>query len=256
MNHMDEGLLQAYADEELAGHARTTVEGHLGTCLSCHAELDELRSASEELTRGLLLLSDPQAEIDQYAVGWPRRPGAKRLTRMAALPRAAVLVLALGTAAAAMIPGSPVYRLINPAPRAAQVESAAPPSAAQPIATSTAAAAAAAPAEAGVSIEPLNGEVRVVLRAGSELRVRASIASSPRAGVFATGAAAQARFDASPGRIEVTGAESGDLRIEMPRGAVTTVMVNGRDYLRSNDGEIQLFAPADSRADAEVTFHP
>jgi hypothetical protein len=255
MNHMDEGLLQAYVDEELGGDERVTVERHLGDCLTCRAELRELRSAAEDLSRGLLLLDAPAPEARKYAVAEPRRPAKRGAWGLAALPRAAVLVLGLGTAAAAMVPGSPLYRWIHPEAQTAQVATAERAATTQPEAP-TAAVTMAAPAESGVSIEPLDGEVRVVVRAASALRIRASIGDSPRAGVFATGPAADARFDAAPGRIEITGADSGELRVEMPRAAATTIVVNGRDYLRAANGQIHLSAPAEARAETEVVFHP
>ena len=253
MNHMDEGLLQAYVDDELPGEERTTVERHLGDCLACRAELRELRSASDAFSAGLLLLERAQPEARKYAVMTPRSGRARGSWGLSMLPRAAVLVLALGTAASAMVPGSPLYRWLRPAREVASVERAVPAAttAEEPVTTAVAPA-----PEAGISIEPLDGAVEVVLSAAPELRIRASIAESGRAGVFATGAAAAARFDAAPGRIVVTGADAGELRIEMPRAATTTVTVNGRRYLRAEGGQINLSAPADARGETEVVFHP
>ena len=228
MNHMDEGLLQAYVDGELPGEERTTVERHLGDCLTCRAELRELRSASEAFSAALGLLERPSPEARKYAVMMPRSGRARGWWGRSMLPRAAVLVLGLGTAASAMVPGTPLHRWLRPTPEVATVQRAAPAAAEAPVAAATAAA-----PEAGISIEPLDGVVEVLLTAAPELRIRASIAESPRAGVFATGAAAGARFDAAPGRIVVTGADAGELRIELPRSAVTTVSVNGRLYLRA-----------------------
>jgi hypothetical protein len=251
MNHMDEGLLQAYVDDELPGEERVSVERHLGDCLTCRSELRDLRSAAAELTRGLLLLETAGPRARQYAVISPRTKPARGSWGLSMLPRAAVLVLGLGTAAAAMVPGSPLYRWLRPTPEVAQVQRTAPIPAAAPAPMATAAA-----AEAGVSIEPVNGEVLVALSAAPELSIRASLGESGRAGVFATGPAAEAHFETAPGRILVSGARAGELRIEMPRTAITTVTVNGRQYLRAEGGEINLSAPADARGASEVTFHP
>jgi hypothetical protein len=154
-----------------------------------------------------------------------------------------------------MIPGSPLRELLRPGPEPVEVA-----------ATATRAAPAVEPAppvemvapETGLSIEPVDGVVTVVLRdADPGLRIRALLSESPRAGVFATGAATSARFDTGPGRIEVVGIGAGDLRVEIPRDARSaTVAVNGRDYLVKEGDELRLTASAGGRAGAEVEFRP
>src|SRR5687768_1049607 len=114
MSHVDEGRLQAYVDEELPGEDRLGVERHLGGCLTCRAELRELRSAAADLSRGLRLVDGAGPAVARDAVVVPSR-GAPGGWGISALPRAAALVLALGSAAAAMVPGSPLYRWIRPA---------------------------------------------------------------------------------------------------------------------------------------------
>jgi hypothetical protein len=254
MNHLDEGLLQAYADDELLGPELGSVELHLEDCLACRAELRDLRGLGEALTRALSLLDHPPVAEPAAgtAVAAPRsRPGWRR--RFAALPRAAVLVFGVAVGASAMIPGWPLHRLISPEE---SVERTAAAPRQEPVAL-------AAPveefvAETGVSIEPVDGEVRVVLRqASSDLKVRASLSPGPRASVFVSGPAADARFETAPGRIVVEGLGSGELRIELPNTARTaTVEVNGREYLRKRGDQLHLLAPVDDWNGTEVNFRP
>jgi hypothetical protein len=155
------------------------------------------------------------------------------------LPRAAMFLLFAGAAASATIPGSPVRRWLG-------MEEAPATIADQEAASSTGEAPAvptpAQPFESGVSVEAADGAVEIVLRdAGGDLRVRALLVEGTRAGVYAAGDAATSRFLTGAGRIEVLNARAGDLRIELPRdAAVATVVVNGREYLRKQDGRLDL----------------
>ena len=253
MTHVDEGRLQALLDEELHAGERAEVETHLRDCLACRTELAGLRDAGAAFGEAMLLLERPRPVARDYAIAWPRR-GAGGWARVAgALPRAAVLVLGFAAAAAAVVPGSPLRGWVEGLgePEAAPV-AIAPVSAELP----EAAPDVEAPPESGVLVDPLNGTVRVDLRdAGTRLGVRASLSDAAQAGVFATGAAADARFDTGPGRIEVVGAGSGELRIELPRGASSaTVTVNGVEYLRKEGDQLRLVAPAEDSAGAEVRF--
>src|SRR5690606_30227745 len=150
------------------------------------------------------------------------------------LARAATLVFGFAAAASATIPGSPVRGwlggLLSPEPELAAVSApeAARAPAAEPMAASVEAA-----AEAGISVLPEQGEVRSVPRdASPELTIRAVLVDHPRAGVWASGEAASARFGSGAGRIEVEGAGPGELRIELPRAAYDAiVVVNGTPYL-------------------------
>jgi anti-sigma factor RsiW len=258
MNHLDEGLLQAYADDELPGDERSSVEVHLEGCLACRSELRDLGSLGEQLTAALSLLDRPApAAAGSASAAGALRPAQPRWSGwrrgVAALPRAAVLVFGVAVGASAMIPGSPLHRLISPEP-AAEGGVVAP----QREAVALAAPVEEFTAEAGVSIEPLNGEVRVVLRAASpDLKVRASLSTGARASVLASGPAAEARFETAPGRIVVEGLGSGELRIELPGAArAATVEVNGREYLRKQGDQLHLLAPADDRNGTEVNFRP
>ena len=262
MNHTNEGLLQAHLDGELDGDARLAVDAHLRECLACRGEMRELREMSRELSGALLLLEAPSApEARAYTVSFPKQRAPRVWTRGAgALPRAAALVLLATGAASAMIPGWPLHDLLRGERDPVEIAVAPPP-----VATTTMSAPAeaeraprAAAPEAGVSIEPVDGAVMVVVRdADPQLRIRALLSESGRAGVYATGGASAARFETGPGRIEVVGTGTGDLRIEIPRDARSaTVVVNGRDYLVKEGDQLPLTGPAGERAGAEVSFTP
>jgi hypothetical protein len=254
MNHLDEGQLQAYIDDELSSDECASVDCHLRECLSCRAELRDLRSLASELTSALAILDRPTPVVTSVGGGARvARPSVWR-GRLAALPRAAVLVFGVAVGASAMIPGSPLHRLITSEP-APQGPVDVPR---QEVAARTTAAVEEFVPEAGVSIEPLDGAVRVVLRGASpDVRVNASLSAAGRASVLARGPAAAARFETAPGRIVVEGAEAGELRIELPLAAtVATVEVNGREYLRKVGEQLHLLVPAHDRNGTEVIFHP
>ena len=245
--HVNEGRLQTYADGELPDAENAEVELHLGVCVACRAESARLRDLSNDFSEAMDRLV-PAVQNAVFAPADTRRaPSAERLRR--ALPRAAVFLIGVAAAASATVPGSPVRdwlaRAITPPPRVAPV-------AAHP---APVAAPAAAP-EAGVSVDPLNGAVRVTLRgARDDLLVRAEIVEGPRAGVYATGEAVSARFRTAPGSIEVDGIGEGELRVELPRAALSaTVSVNGREYLRKEGDQLRLSMPAAGRSATAVTF--
>lgn len=262
MNHTNEGQLQAYLDGELDGESRLAVDEHLSGCLPCRGEMRELREMSAELAGALLLLDGAALpEAGTHTVGFPRQRAPRVWTRRAsALPRAAALVFLVAGAASAMIPGSPLYDALRGEPEPVEVAAAPEPAVTTTMAApaeSAQGARAAAP-EAGVSIEPVDGAVTVVVRdADPQLRIRALLSESGRAGVYATGPASAARFDTGPGRIEVAGTGAGELRIEIPREARSaTVVVNGEDYLVKQGDQLQLTAAAGGKAGAEVLFTP
>lgn len=260
MTHVAEGVLQALADGELSGEGRRVAERHIDACEACREELEQLRSASLELAGALSLLDHPAPQRrDNLFAGQPRREAQRTWGMSRSLPRAAVLVLGFAAAASATIPGSPVRAwlgdLMSPETRVVAVSTPAP-APAEPQPTGTAAAVEEAAAEAGISVLPSQGEVRIVLRdASPELTVHALVVDQPRAGVFARGEAAAARFSTGPGRIEVEGAGSGELRIELPRSSrLATVMVNGREYLIREGDQLRLFVPAQYGAEQKVSF--
>lgn len=256
MNHIDEGRLMALLDDELAPEERSQVEQHVRECLPCRAELAELTSAAGTLTGALALADGVSPQGRGLAIGWPRAT-TRAHGSWSALPRAAVLVLGFAAAASATISGSPVRSWLADLARSDQAQlTEAPTARAEP--APEPAAAPAAVAEAGVSVLPLEGSVRIVLRDVSpDLRIRAVLSQGSSAWVYATGDAASARFQTAPGRIEVSGATLGELRIELPGSASSaTVVVEGREYLRKDGERLQLTAGPQGRAATEVTFQP
>lgn len=258
--HLDEGVIQALADGELGTGDTRRVESHLTGCLVCRREMDGLQEASRALRGALRMLDRAPGSVGAPApvpasAAVPRRLAAR--SGWSALPRAAVIVLGLGLAAAASatVPGSPVRAWVESLLQGSGVgdtPTAIAPQAAEPPAI----AADQAPVEAGVSITVTGGTVRVVLAdAGPGLFVRALLTDGDRAGVYASGAASDARFTTGPGRIDVSGASGGSLRVEIPRGAASaTIVVNG-DVLVTMEGAV-LRAPsgADPGPGGAVTF--
>jgi hypothetical protein len=263
MRHVNEGVLLALEDGELPADEAVRVAEHLEECELCREELSLLQDAAFLLRRELDVgdVAAP-AVSDTTIQSLRRRAGASTVRRGGGrwgdLRRAAVLVLGFAAAASATIPGSPVNRwirdLVQPEPaarvaaeRETEATAVAPPSAVESDTFAD---------ETGVSVLPEGGAVEVVLRdASAELRVKAVLVEQPRAGVFAAGSASSARFSTAPGRIEVTGAAGGELRVELPRAArVATVEVNGRRYISKEGDQLRLTVPADDGAGAEVNF--
>ncbi len=246
--HVDEGILQAYADGELADAERGEVELHLRICLACRAAMAELQSLARDFS-GAVELLQPAERGSIYAPADTRRPRRGGAVRRA-LPRAAVFLVGVAAAAAAATPGSPVRGWVErwSATSAPAVQALPPERAALP-----------APApvpEAGVSVEPLDGAVRVALRgAADEVLVRAEVVEGPRAGVYAVGTAATARFRTAPGAIEVDGVEGGEVRVELPRAARSaSVTVNGREYVRKEADQLRLSVPSADRSTSSISF--
>lgn len=256
MTHLEEGTLQALLDDELPPGDRARADAHLAACSACAGELAELRGLTERTSAllGLVEAAPPVLQA-QAAFARHRRTGGALVQARRALPRAAVLVLAVaGAAAAAVVPGSPVREwasaLAAPA-RVAQEQPALPEP--QPAAPE---AAAAETAPKAVSILPSEGRVRIAVSGSSpELRVRARLVPGAKAEVTATGAAATARFRTGPGSIEVLGAGPGELVVTLPADAdAAFVEVNGRVYAAKQDGRLRSLAPRVAGSAEEPVF--
>lgn len=244
--HVEEGVLQALADGELDAAAAERVERHLIDCAACRDELDSLHQASLALSGALRELDRPATATTPFRPAVARRSAA--WSGWDALPRAAVLVLGLAAAASATIPGSPVRDWMESLiPR--EPDAVASRAGDAPIESAGAAPQPAELSEAGVSVAAENGAIRVaVTEAGAGLLVTAVLTDGERGGVYATGPAAGARFTTGPGRIGVAGAESGGLRVEIPRGAATaSLSVNGRVYVTKDGDSLRLADPATGR---------
>ena len=234
MNHPAEGTLQAFLDGETAGADTSALERHLRECDRCQGDLHALRAANDELVGALALLNFPA----------PIRTARQQIARRRArtvwgvpLGRAAVLLIGVSTALSATIPGSPVRDWIagawgdNAAPEAAVSVL---KSDAAPVVEETAAPL----PSAGVSVRPADGRMRVVfVRPARGLRVIARLHDGEQVEVSATGLASGARFRTGPDRIEIANADTGEVRIEIPRTAARFALeVDGR-VLLSKEGE-------------------
>jgi anti-sigma factor RsiW len=242
--HLAEGILQALLDAELPPPERAEAEAHLAGCPACTGELRGLRAAGER-TSALLAQADVAAPVAQAQMALRRRRVAARQSRFAetrrALLRAAALVLGLAGVAAAAVPGSPVRAWIEDtvlpherAPQAQEIQPAPAPAAPAP-----------APEEfSGVTVQPLDGRVRVALTGAADLRLTVRSSSEPGAKVLHAGLEPGARFHYSRGRVELAGARGGEVTVELPRDAEATVVeVNGRVYVAKDGGELRPLVP-------------
>lgn len=259
MTHLGEGTLQELLDGELDPDARARADAHLASCRACAGELAELRSMNAR-TSALLGMADAvppvmaaQAHFARHRRGAAGTSGALAQARRA-LPRAAVLVLAVaGAAAAAVVPGSPVREWVA---RVTVEERAAEPALPAPAPAPAAEETVAAAAPKAVSILPDGGRVRIAVTGSSaELRVRTRLSDEAQAQVTATGAAVSARFRTGPGRIEIVGAGPGEVVVDLPRGAdAAFVEVNGRVVAAKEGKTLRSLAPRVAGSSEEPVF--
>lgn len=228
VDHIPEERLLAYLDDELEGSLRAAVAEHLLGCRRCAGRLDGLRSASRLLSRALAHqdVAPPEAGLRIRRESRGSR-GARRTARVAWI-RAAALVLVVGGASAAAIPGSPVRGWIEQ-------------SVDRIFAGSESADEQALPAQSdagvsGVAAKPLYGRIVVdVLGAapGTTLRVRA--VDGPEAAAWS----AAGRYRTGPGHIEVLAGGGGDVRVDLPRDATfAEVRVEGEPVSRLTDSQL------------------
>ncbi len=233
MNHLDDGTLQAFLDDELPSPERAAAAEHLLECEEC-------RAAREELARANAVVSKAVAVLDTAtpARSAPAARAGGRWFGGGSLVKAASLTLLLAAAAsAAVVPGSPVRDWIvrtvapEPEPPAPVVEEPAAPVEVVPI---------------GVSMLPVGAvEVLVSEVEGSTLRLVETDGES--VGVSAAGAETDPVFRTAPGRIEVRGAVGGEITIELPRSlSAARVVVDGEVYAEKEAGELRLMVPAET----------
>lgn len=254
MTHLGEGTLQEWLDGELAPGPRAEADAHLAACRECAGELAELRSlnARASALMGMVEAAPPMLAAQARIARHRRGSGAMAQARRA-LPRAAVLVLAVaGAAAAAVVPGSPVREWVE----RVTVEAREPAPALPAPAPAPEVEAPPAVAPKAVSILPADGKVHVAVTGSSpELRVRARLSDEPQAQVTATGAAVSARFRTGPGRIEVVGAGPGEVVVDLPRGAEAAfVEVNGRVVAAKEGAGLRSLAPRVAGSAEEPVF--
>lgn len=267
MDHPGDGRLLAHLDGELPDDAEGRVREHLDACLPCRRRRDELERASEALSEALGALDVEPPERAAGTVRTEAGPGAGDRNAVdptgadgavppdddgAAAPvrrsrdpgpgrgaiwKAAVLVLTVGAAASAAVPGSPVREWIAESTRrvagAIAGEDRTAPSAPEPPRPAGVSIRAEGPAEISIS-EPADG-----LR----LRIRTS------GGTLLSVAGRGARYRAGDGRIDVTGPEGPELRIDLPSSVPVRVTVEGALLLeQGDDGRLTVLA-----AEADTT---
>jgi anti-sigma factor RsiW len=259
MTHLGEGTLQELLDGELAPGPRAQADAHLALCRECAGQLAELRSMNARTSAllGLVEAAPPMIAAQAHFARHRRGAGAGTdalAQARRALPRAAVLVLAVaGAAAAAVVPGSPVREWVA---RVTVSERAAEPALPAPAPAPSVEERVVEVAPKAVSILPEGGRVRVAVTGSSpELRVRARLSDEPQAQVTATGAAVSARFRTGPGRIEIVGAGPGEVVVDLPRGAdAAFVEVNGRVVAAKEGKTLRSLAPRVAGSADEPVF--
>ncbi len=253
----EEGLIQAYLDDELSDEDRRELEDRFDREPGWAGALRVANARSEELSRALALLDERPASdaapawISTLSGRGGRAAPPAHPSRSVPWARAAILVLVFGGALAAGLPGSPVRAWLS---RALET------SPAQPDAAATAAAPEASPSadvragEVGVRVSAQLRSVRVempALPAGAEVQVR--LVDGGAAGVFGpTGT----RFRTNDGRVEVLNPEQ-VVRVELPRELTeATITVGGQVYLRKIAGRIEVSGPVADSTGTEIRFRP
>lgn len=244
MVHLSDDRLLAYLDGELDAGERGRVAGHLAECPRCAEELEALRSASASFSRALTLLDVP-APVAAAESAVRRRIRGPRVSIMrGALLRAAVLVLGFAAMASAALPDSPVRGWLAEAwDQAVSVfgDRRQVPVVMPPVVEDE-------PDQAGISILPEGGRVHILVKGlAPSARMRVRLIDGSRLSVNALGAAADARFLTSRGRIEVLGGGPGELVIEVPRTVGAAVVeVDGRVYVEKEGDTLHARVPADT----------
>ncbi len=228
MNHLDEGTLQAFLDDELQPRERADVAEHLMGCREC-------RRIKEELGRARSVFSEAVSLLDVEAPGEarPRRPLGMG---GGAFVKAAGLTLLLAAAASAAVPGSPVREWIVSTVQPEPVEEAPVTEAVDPTLEP-------ALAPAGVSLSAA-APVEVVLDDLDGTTVRLVETDGESVAVSAFGGERDPTFRMAAGRIEARGAVGGEITVEVPRSTeACRLVVEGRLYAEREAGELTIHVP-------------
>ena len=241
MNHLTEGTLQALLDDEIPPGEQAPLESHLRECEQCQAELSTLREASSQLSGALRMFDRPApVEFAHRQIIRKRRWMALGATH---LRRAAVLLVVATTALSATIPGSPLREWVVDTWRGSTTATRVQPETAPTVAV-TAPEAVNAPesSPAGVSVQPSDRPMRVVFRRPAQgLRVIAHLHDGTRVEVSADGPAAKAHFRTAPDRIEIEAADTGEVRIGIPRSTGRfTLEVDGQVLLAKQGEDLRV----------------
>ncbi len=254
----DEGLIQAYLDDELSDEDRRGLEDRFDREPRWAEAFRAASARSDELSQALALLDEPPTSdgVPAWISSLSGRRGRAVAPRnpSASIPwaRAAILVLVFGGAMAAGLPGSPVREWLGRTLGIGGTEPA--PVAVAPAAAEAAPAVDAGSDEVGVRVSGQAGNIRVevaTLPAGAEVRVR--LIDGGAAGVFGpTGT----RFRTSDGRVEVLNPDR-VVRVELPRTlGEATITVGGQVYLRKLGPRVEVSGPVSDSTGTEIRFRP
>lgn len=267
--HVTRDHLMAYLDGELAGEDAERTELHLDGCASCRRALEELEGDAALFGRAVSALDVPVPERDASSarhvatIRERERRGSGRRTRndgarrgadeagrgeagrsgagLTAVPgwtaalKAAVLVLAAATAAAAVVPESPLREWI--AGTLGELTGGSPPAA------TDAPSGARSDEPETVSIPVAGRAVVQIERAAPGLRVIVRETDTERLAVTARGAS----FETGVGSIGVGGPRPPELTVELPGSAASArISSDGRLLLERERGELTLHVPADT----------
>lgn len=248
MPHIARHELLEYLDRELTANRRAEVAQHVEDCSACGAELAGLRAVSHGFTAAVQRF-DVTPDYGFGAVIARRKSRGQRHMALRALAKAAVLVLAVGGAGAAAIPGSPVQGWVEDAWSGAK--SLLGLEIASPVAT-TDEPLESAPEAAGIAVAPMNGRVRIDIQdAAPDALVRIVITAGTDAAVTAEGAS----YRTGAGWIEVLGAAPGTIRIELPRDAASAIVsVDGEARVVKEGTNLRLLTPAADSSASELEF--
>ncbi|MGK7312442.1 MAG: anti-sigma factor family protein [Candidatus Longimicrobiales bacterium M2_2A_002] len=234
MNHLDDGTLQAFLDDELPPQERASAAEHLLACPQCQDTKDELVRAHSVFSEAVSVLDvDPPGR----AAPATRRAGPGR--RGGPFVKAAILILLVAAAASAAVPGSPVrewiVRAVEPAPAEAPAPAVEPEPEPAP-----------APVPARVSLAA--GQPVAVLLTGMEgSTLRLVETEGERVTVSAVGAETDPSFRTATGTLEVHDGVGGEITVEWPTSLETArLVVNGELYAEKAAGALRIRVPAET----------
>jgi anti-sigma factor RsiW len=264
MAHGDLGQLTAYLDEQLPADEIGSVQRHVGDCPECQRDVERLTAQKERMRAALASLD---VEVVGAHAALARAAAHLRQRRTAASPpavagpprarstirrifasrrhllRAAMFVLFIAGGVSALVPGSPLRRMLGG-------EAADAPQEVTPaIAPSSPPQAERAP-ELRVRAAAAGGRLRVALQMapGSELVV--SLVDGDSAAVMVP---VDANVSGSDGLLEATSA--GPVRVDVPRTVPeVSLEVGGQLYLRVRGGLLDVIAPTTGRSDTQASF--
>ena len=233
MTHVEEGVLQAYLDAEVAAGTRVEIDKHLQSCSTCAAELHRIRSASQLFTTALRG-ADVVAPV---LAAQARLASARTFERTLTVPqprrafaRAAMFIVGLAAVASAAVPGSPVRAWISSALTRAGLLDESQSAAAPEVPAEAPAVPRSGQTATAFFIDAVDGQVHIVLTdVKPEVSVKVEEIDGSRASIEATEAR---RFARTSGRFEVIGVEKGTVLVRIPRGLDAVVEQDGKMLYR------------------------